>query len=307
MILHLNNSHMGRELLATRHELWGQINDYENTDCYRRFWWNLRNYGLRRTAALARRRWIESRLVCRQDLTICNSRYTRSRVLSAYAPPHSEQVTVVYKAVDLDFFRRPLAAALPPDPAERNRSDNRIIFLGSDFVRKGLDLLVRAFVQLRQPADLTIVGVEEQEFSARYRQLGRALGSQSRPYRFMGRQPRQRVRELLWHSDVFALPTRAEALGVAILEAVAAGLWVVACGVGGVPEVIEVTPNAASVAPSDADAVRRLLDERNPSSRDGNARSASGFDDAFSKSVMLSRVRSRYLGKVEMNAETRQD
>ena len=47
------------------------------------------------------------------------------------------------------------------------------------------------------------------------------------------------AREILWASDIFAMPSLKEGLGVAALEAMASGLPVIASEVGGLREVVE--------------------------------------------------------------------
>ena len=57
--------------------------------------------------------------------------------------------------------------------------------------------------------------------------------------RFLGERPPEAVRELLHAADVFAWPGLEEAYGMAILEALAAGLPVVACDEGGISDLVE--------------------------------------------------------------------
>ena len=54
----------------------------------------------------------------------------------------------------------------------------------------------------------------------------------------MGRVPRQLLPLVYHHSDVFVLAARSEAFGVALLEAMAAGLPVVSYDVGGISEIV---------------------------------------------------------------------
>lgn len=67
-------------------------------------------------------------------------------------------------------------------------------------------------------------------------------------------------------ADVFALPSHSEGSPNALLEAMAAGVPIVACKVGGVPETVEDGSSALLVPPSDpaamAGALARVLEDR---------------------------------------------
>lgn len=295
VIVHVNNSHMGRRLLATRHRLWGQVNDYQNTDVYRDLPRLLRTSGPRRVLALCRRRWLERQLVHRQELTLCNSRYTRQRVLQAYRPPQPGRVQVLYKAVETEFFGRPDAP--PADPARRDPACLRVLLVGSDFVVKGVDLLVEACLALDFPVHLCVVGGTEADFAASFPVLAARLNESRLARHFAGRQPRERVRDLLWHSDVFVLPSRSEALGVAILESLAAGVPVVASRVGGIPEIVQGIPSCALVPRCDASALREALQQQRAARRATTAAaSPPRLPTGFDKTDMLRALRSLYLG-----------
>ena len=76
---------------------------------------------------------------------------------------------------------------------------------------------------------------------------------------------REDVRELLADSHVFVLSTRSEGLPVTVLEAMAAGLPVVACRVGGIPELVVDGETGLLVPRGDpeslAEAIARLLED----------------------------------------------
>jgi glycosyltransferase involved in cell wall biosynthesis len=80
---------------------------------------------------------------------------------------------------------------------------------------------------------------------------------------FLGQ--RTDIPELLACCDIFVLPSRAEGLPNSLLEAMAAGLPVVATAVGGVPEVIEDGVSGLLIPPRDpvslADAILRILED----------------------------------------------
>jgi glycosyltransferase involved in cell wall biosynthesis len=86
---------------------------------------------------------------------------------------------------------------------------------------------------------------------------------------------RHDVRALLAASQVFVLATRSEGLPLTVLEAMAAGLPVVASRVGGIPELVVDGETGLLVPPGDpvglADAIARLLDDRRLRERLGAA------------------------------------
>jgi glycosyltransferase involved in cell wall biosynthesis len=86
---------------------------------------------------------------------------------------------------------------------------------------------------------------------------------------------RHDVPELLAKADVFALSSTSEGLPLSIIEAMAAGLPVVATAVGGVPELVVDDETGLLVPPRDADAfaeaLRRLVHDPELGSRLGDA------------------------------------
>jgi glycosyltransferase involved in cell wall biosynthesis len=86
---------------------------------------------------------------------------------------------------------------------------------------------------------------------------------------------RDDVPEQLRSSDVFAFPSLMEAFPNGVMEAMAAGLPVVATGVGGIPELIEHEENGLLVPPADAVALAagivRFLDDRGQADACGRA------------------------------------
>jgi glycosyltransferase involved in cell wall biosynthesis len=67
--------------------------------------------------------------------------------------------------------------------------------------------------------------------------------------------------ELLREAQVFVLPSTSEGMPMALLEAMAYGLAIVATEVGGVPDTVEAGVEAVLVAPGDPEALRSALAE----------------------------------------------
>jgi glycosyltransferase involved in cell wall biosynthesis len=114
--------------------------------------------------------------------------------------------------------------------------------------RKGIDVLLHACSLVALPLRLEIYG--EGSERARLEQLAGELGVDAT---FRGQV--ESVSEGLQELDVFVLPSRAENLPMAILEAMAAAVPVVATRVGGIPELVEDDVTGLLVEPDDARAL----------------------------------------------------
>ena len=128
---------------------------------------------------------------------------------------------------------------------------------------KGLATLIEAAVVLarRHPTAVTVI-VGDGPMRAELTDKIAAAGLSGR-VRLAGFRPD--VPDVLRAADVFCLPSHMEGLPNAVLEACAAGLPVVATGVGGVPELVVDGETGLLVAPGRpealADAIGRLLDD----------------------------------------------
>lgn len=234
-ILHINSSNLHSCLLHSPWPVWGQINDYENTTVFSQAFKILKTYGMRRWLALLRRWWLERQFVNEQALTLCNSQFTQQNILVAYKPKHPERLKILYKAVDTSQFERPVS--LPANPHQVVDSRPVVLYVGSDFRRKGLDDLINAIPLIKTPIHLSIAGVTEQQFVKEFPSLAGLIKNSVHSIQFHGQTSREITKALFWHAQLFCLPSRSEALGVVILEALAAGLPCVATTVGGIPEI----------------------------------------------------------------------
>ena len=117
---------------------------------------------------------------------------------------------------------------------------------------KGIDMLLDACAQARGSIGSRSTATARCARSWRRR----PPGSASRRF-----QARRRRADELRDVDVFVLPTRGDNLPIAILEAMACAVPVVATRVGGVPELVDDGETGILVEPGDAGGSRGALDE----------------------------------------------
>jgi glycosyltransferase involved in cell wall biosynthesis len=122
---------------------------------------------------------------------------------------------------------------------------------------KGHKELFTAMARLRErhPVHALIVGGGRRE--AEVRELAASLGLAGAVH-FLG--PRRDVPDLLSAMDILVLPSHTEGFGRALVEAMAAGLPVIATRVGGMPEVVTDGENGLLIPPRDAGALAEALE-----------------------------------------------
>jgi glycosyltransferase involved in cell wall biosynthesis len=186
----------------------------------------------------------------------------------AQAGVGGERVMVIPSGVDCELF-------VPPDPRTRAEARQRIGAGPADVLagvvaaltpRKGHDQLLRAMAQ----ANATLGARRKLAGDGRLRCFIAGAGPSRETIAatisehglddcvsVMG--PVHDPRTLLRALDVFVMPSRMEGLGVAVLEAMACGLPVIACAVGGLREVVEHEHTGLLVALDDTTAMAEAL------------------------------------------------
>ncbi len=138
----------------------------------------------------------------------------------------------------------------------------RILYVANDFATKGASTLVKALAQpgLEQ-ARLRMMGAPPEDVAAATRRLAAELGTGERVELLGGMEGSEKWREYE-AADVFAYPSENDGQPLVILEAMAAGLPIVASTYGGIPETVAET--ALLVPPGDevrlAEALRSLIE-----------------------------------------------
>jgi glycosyltransferase involved in cell wall biosynthesis len=181
----------------------------------------------------------------------------RRRLLAAGVRP--ERISLIHSAVE--------PSPEPPGPAARSGARARLGLSDEATIgivaalerRKGHDVLLRALARLREavPRACCLVCGDGSE-RASLERLADELGVRGL-VRFLGEQ--RQIADVLAALDVFVQPSRYEGLGVAVLEAMAAGLPVVASRVGGIPEAVQEGKTGLLVAKEEPEALAAAIAE----------------------------------------------
>ncbi|HEX5473905.1 MAG TPA: glycosyltransferase [Vicinamibacterales bacterium] len=145
---------------------------------------------------------------------------------------------------------------VPDGPARSPRPIARVLTVANLRAEKGHDVLIDAVARVSRATvafDLAGDGPCRSALEAR----ARARGVADR-VRFLGH--RDDVPQLLAQADAFVLPSRTEAFPNGLVEAMAAGLPVIASGVGGISELVEDGVTGLLVPPGDPGALAAAVD-----------------------------------------------
>lgn len=162
-----------------------------------------------------------------------------------------DRITVIPPGVDLVSWR--------PGSLRNGAGPVRLLFVGRDFERKGGDVLLRAFTEQLEPGryelDIVTKATLPASKGVRVHHELRANGD--------------RLRNLYARADIFVFPTRWDTFGIAAIEAMAAGLPIVASDLNALPEIVIDGDSGVLVPQDDAAALAQAIDRlgQNPELR----------------------------------------
>jgi len=195
--------------------------------------------------------WLDDKVIAVCELA------RQAEIEHARVPP--DKVVTIYNGIDVERF-----SAVNPQIVAQVRptfdipADVPLVgAVGRLHRQKGFGYLVAAMAQVREHIpDVRLLLIGDGELRGELEAQARAAGL-SEAAVFAGM--RLNIPEILATLDVFALPSLWEGMPNVVLEAMAAGLPVVATAVGGTPEVVVNGVTGFLVPPRDPDALAKAI------------------------------------------------
>ncbi len=222
---------------------------------------------------------LESFLLRKTDLALFESAYAKAAFERKIGTP-AGLVQVVHNGVRPGEFE---PVALEADPAD-------VLFVGELRRLKGVDVLIEALSLLQsQGKKLRAVIVGDGPDAESFLSLAKARGLAD-TVSFPGAMP---ARNAFAKGRLLLVPSRAESLPYIVLEAIAAGMPVVATKVGGIPEIFG-DDAVMLIPPGNANALADAIARQAGGSKDGTARLRARVSELFTVSAMADGVIDAY-------------
>lgn len=179
------------------------------------------------------RKWRYSKILKESQAVIVHSEYVKKKIQH----PH---IFFIRYAIDRNGFQS----------HAQERDKNLILFVGRDYFRKGILTLIRALpLVLKEIPEARVAVIGPEYFHSR---LVAKFLSRKLPIEYINGLSPKETREYFLQATLLVLPSYIEAFGIVLMEALAAGLPIVATRVGGIPEIIQHGINGLLVGKGDS-------------------------------------------------------
>ncbi len=194
--------------------------------------------------------WRLDEKIKRSAFTACISHFCRSQA-AIFAPDFTDKLHIVHCGIEPERLTA----------VKHEGRATRMLFVGRIALDKGIEVLIDALAELRERhRDLTLTVVGDgprREFLERLC----ARRSLADSITFIGSKNQDEVAKLLMDHDIFVLPSFAEGVPVVLMEAMGAGLPVVATYVGGMTELVDDEVSGFLVRPFDQPQLVRRIEQ----------------------------------------------
>lgn len=198
--------------------------------------------------------WHLGEKVARAAFVACISHFARSQVMLQTDPAHWGKIRIVHCGVIPELYERPAAAPDKP-PDTPGGEPVELVFVGRLAPVKGLRILLDALERVEHPpVRLTVVGdgPDRPHLEAAAAPLGPRV-------RFTGYLSQAEVAETLAKAHLVVLPSFAEGVPVMLMEAMAAGLPVIATTIAGTGELVADGVSGRLVPPGDVEGLAAAI------------------------------------------------
>lgn len=172
-------------------------------------------------------KFTEKKSLKRVSSLIVNSNFVKETVLKSYKI-EPEKVHVIYYGMDKDEFT----------PKVEDEINFKILFIGGNFQRKGLPMLIKSVAKIKgkfPKVKVTVIGNDKM--------ADKMISSCEKEkvlkhFEFVGEVSYDKIASYYKNSSIYAMPSIMEAFGWVFLEAMASGIPVIGGNVGGTREVV---------------------------------------------------------------------
>ena len=176
--------------------------------------------------------------------------YTQSTGVFSMGGYVRDSVVTDYQVAPYRAFSIGAGPNIKLGPRSNVANSKKILFIGTDWKRKGGPDLLEAFSRIRDKhpdAELDIIGCRPDVVE--------------KGVNVIGRVPRDDIHHYMSQARMFVLPTIHEAFGIVLVEALHFGLPIISTTVGAVPEMVLHDINGYRVQPGDVDALANAMDQ----------------------------------------------
>ncbi len=211
-----------------------------------------------------------------------------AQIVRDYVQLHgiAKAADVIYNGIDRNYFKRIHSQAEARAMLGLNQGDVIFVSVGRLIDQKGFSNLIDAFDQMALKGSKLIILGEGNLRPALERRAGKRLGESV----FLPGAT-DLVRDYLEAADMFVMSSLWEGFSLALVEAAAIGIPIVATRVGIAPELMGLEASECMVAPGDinalADAMRRLQETPLDVRRKRSDRLVGIVDQKFSRTAMI--------------------
>jgi glycosyltransferase involved in cell wall biosynthesis len=169
------------------------------------------------------------------------------------------KVAVVPNGVDIAAFEKKDSVAIGKVKADLQKKEGDAFLVTASRLthKNGLDTVIGSLPLLPANISFVILGVGELE--AELKALAKRLGVESR-VKLVGFVKYEEIPAYLHASDIFIRPSRSEGFGNSFVEAMAAGLPVIATPVGGIVDFLEDKKTGVFCQPDDPASVAKAVE-----------------------------------------------